>query len=553
MNTGPETIREQPRTEKKRETKKLPDALAETVPMRTPDVILEAVHSDMIADIAEARAETMIRFDSINSDVPTPSEGLVRFRDETIKMLDANGAAMEMEAEMARRESRALLALDESELNGPKTERSVSSEDVLAAISEQGPESSYDQKLEVLLPALEANPQLGATLNDLDLSSGEKLGVVLRLAKKSPNAFFTALETSGISLTRDEKMALSKDILEDDPLNFPEAAKRFNMAHDDVTEVIAEYSPENREVLLGVLKIPVREGTTPLPEGAEKGEKQLENKEISEKVEAVRGASRELMLAIETAFPERVEAERQRAKIERELMGKIESYGELFSSAAEQTAAKPIYLHFEGRPLPAINKPKSREEVIRPGIKEGEAVGREVLATFVDRALKLDIVPPTVLRDGPEGIGSVQDWQVGTVAHKLGNEAYSQKHEAELKKLAFFDWLTDNSDRHGGNWLVSPDGKHQAIDNGAIFGKRLTLFDRLKSVPSAKMAGKDLPPEIRKNVEELMRSPEVLASLKKGFEATLSEEDAPIVWEGFIAKLELVRNTPDFKIQDTEW
>ncbi len=582
MNGALEPKRHRSSPENQPDEEKTAERLAAAEPATRPDEVFELSGDDLMADIDSSQAESKKRLDDAERGFGELPLELLRSRREVMSLLDANGDTMRAVVDEARREAEALLPFadtepaldiassahaelgaDTSESRSPDQVARGKAEAAMAALVAKGPEgSSYDEKLSIILPALEANPWLGYQLDAVGLSPGEKLGVMLRLAKKSPAAFFTAIKSSGIDFTKDEKMAITQDILEDIPENFPEAARRFNLSHDDVAEIIREYDPENRAVLLQVLKIPGREGTKAYMGFSQEeaaffmeAEKSVEKRGEFKKIEAVRKVSRDLMLAIEAAFPERAEAERERAKAERELMGNMESFGELSDPAvkATQTANKPLYVNFEGRLLPACYKPRKREAAIRSGIVKGESVGREALAAFIDRALKLDLVPPTVLRDGPEGIGSVQDWKVGQSAFKLAGDAYDQRHEAELKKLAFFDWLTTNSDRHEGNWMVSPDGRHQAIDNGAIFGKRVDREDGLRSVPSDAMAGLDLPSEIRKNVEGLIGSPEVMAALKKGFEATLSAEDAVRAWKEFTDKLELVMADKDFKIQDSEW
>jgi hypothetical protein len=145
-----------------------------------------------------------------------------------------------------------------------------------------------------------------------------------------------------------------------------------------------------------------------------------------------------------------------------------------------------------------------------------------------------------VLRDGPEGLGSVQDWRVGKTAAKHGN-ADGIEHMDQLMRVALLDWLTGNADRHMGNWVIGADGKHQAIDNGAMFPKRLTKYDGLRSVPSFMLEGR------------LAGSPEVLKALKKGFDATLNKEDAARAWNEFSSRLEQAHTDKNFTIQPTEW
>lgn len=554
------------------------DEMAETVrkreaPPPPPNRLIEQADAAMREEIAAAQAETRKRLAGVDAAFgAAASRELADARRDALARLDANAAAMQAVADEAQREAAKFVAAADAnrKLRNPKVKVDAAllvgladlyPDKAVDGLIAKGKDFSYDDKLRVLLPALAADPDLGAKLDAAGLSPGEKFGVVLRLAKDSPFSFFRAAETSGLDFSLDEKKAIAQDMLERDPMLFPAAAENFRFSHDAIVDIIREYHPDDAAVLLKTLGIPGPEGAAPYADlrlsreetaWFMKSERNPEKRAAFKTVERAKGASRDLMLAIEAAYPDRVASERERFQAEQQLFRPIERVGELYLKK-DGSANKPLYINLEGRILPACYKPKRRETMMRRGIAQGEMVGRELLAAFVDRALKMDLVPPTVLRDGPDGIGTVQDWKVGKTAYRLGEEAYADKHDEQLTRLAFFDWMTQNSDRHDSNWLVSPDGKHQAIDNGSIFGKRVDRHDGLRSFPSAAMAGRPLPPELRKNVEGLLGSPEVMAALKKGFEATLSAEDADRSWKEFVGRLERVISNPVFAIQPSEW
>ncbi len=559
MSTGPDTIRDlPPLAERKTEPAEKAESEARAIP-ESPEKLIELSDDDIIEYIGDSQAETDKLLTDVEKELPIGLAETVPIRQEVMQALAANGQAMDEVAEGARRRAEAVMAGEDIPDLTAEAELIEEEENPEQAIDEligRGPDASYEEKLNVLVPALEANPELGARLDEIGLSTGEKLGVLLRVARREPTAFFRAVETSNTPLSPEEQAAITQDLVEKNPALLPMAAKQFGFSHETLSRIISEAPQSDRKGLLHALEIPGPDGSKSYSDFSQdeiawfmEGETSPEKREVYEQVERVKEASRDLMLALEEAFPERQAAERERARMERELLGRIEAYRDLGADSAN----KPLVINLEGRDLPAVYKPKSREGFIRTGIKQGEMVGREVLATFIDRSLKLDLAPATVLRDGPEGIGTVQDWKVGTLAYKLGDQAYDQKHAEQLTRLALFDWLTNNSDRHNGNWLVSPDGKHQAIDNGSIFAKRVTVYDGLRSFPSSAMAGQPLPPELRRNVEELAGSPEVMAALKQGFEATLSPEDAKRSWKEFTGKLKEIMDDKDFKIRNTEW
>lgn len=94
---------------------------------------------------------------------------------------------------------------------------------------------------------------------------------------------------------------------------------------------------------------------------------------------------------------------------------------------------------------------------------------REVAAYAVSRTLGWNLVPPTVLRNGPHGRGSVQLFvDVDQDAHFFvlrGDPAFRNA----LQKLALFDIITNNADRKGGHCLRSGASGIVAIDQGLCF------------------------------------------------------------------------------------
>jgi hypothetical protein len=101
--------------------------------------------------------------------------------------------------------------------------------------------------------------------------------------------------------------------------------------------------------------------------------------------------------------------------------------------------------------------------------QEGNLASREVASFMVSDALGLDLVPPTVLRDGPYGLGMVQAWvDIDTDVDLM---EYFQLDLPELKKLALFDALINNTDRKIGHLLPTQDGHLYACDHGVTFHK----------------------------------------------------------------------------------
>ena len=114
----------------------------------------------------------------------------------------------------------------------------------------------------------------------------------------------------------------------------------------------------------------------------------------------------------------------------------------------------------------AVYKPQRGERPLWD-FAEGTLCLREVAAYLVSQALGWSFIPPTVLRDGPHGLGSVQLFiDAEPEAHYF---TFRDEHVPELQRIALFDCLTNNADRKGGHCLRGKDGHIWAVDNALTF------------------------------------------------------------------------------------
>jgi uncharacterized repeat protein (TIGR03843 family) len=150
---------------------------------------------------------------------------------------------------------------------------------------------------------------------------------------------------------------------------------------------------------------------------------------------------------------------------------------------------------------------------------DGTLAGREVSAYLVSAALGWNVVPYTVVRDGPAGRGMVQRWvdQPGDVLDDAADEpsvepvdtgpdlvdllpvddippgflpilqAYDyagdevtlvHADDERLRRMAVFDVLINNADRKGGHILACVDGQVYGVDHGVS----LHTEDKLRTV-----------------------------------------------------------------------
>jgi uncharacterized repeat protein (TIGR03843 family) len=107
---------------------------------------------------------------------------------------------------------------------------------------------------------------------------------------------------------------------------------------------------------------------------------------------------------------------------------------------------------------------------------DGTLAGREVAAYLVSAATGWDIVPPTVMRDGPYGIGMCQLWI--DVEPDVDLAALARSGIEPLRRMAVFDAVVNNADRKGGHLLPVADGHVYGVDHGVCF----SIEDKLRTL-----------------------------------------------------------------------
>jgi hypothetical protein len=125
-----------------------------------------------------------------------------------------------------------------------------------------------------------------------------------------------------------------------------------------------------------------------------------------------------------------------------------------------------------GEPILAIYKPATGERPLRD-FPRGTLYRRETAAYELGTALRWPDIPPTVIRDGPHGVGSVQlfiDGQPDTNYFSMRDD-----HLERFEAIALFDIITNNADRKGGAVLLDRDDRLWAIDHGLTFNPHARL------------------------------------------------------------------------------
>ncbi len=121
----------------------------------------------------------------------------------------------------------------------------------------------------------------------------------------------------------------------------------------------------------------------------------------------------------------------------------------------------------------AIYKPVRGERPLwdfEPGLHR-----RECAAYHLSHALGFQVVPPTVIRDGTFGEGSLQ-WFVNADHSQHYFTIFENREDLhdQLRKIAVFDFVANNTDRKSGHCLIADD-HIWGIDHGLCFAADFKL------------------------------------------------------------------------------
>jgi uncharacterized repeat protein (TIGR03843 family) len=114
----------------------------------------------------------------------------------------------------------------------------------------------------------------------------------------------------------------------------------------------------------------------------------------------------------------------------------------------------------------AVYKPRRGERPLWD-FPRGTLYLREYAAYLVSQVLGWPLVPPTVVRDGPQGMGALQLY--------IDNDpqanyfTFRDERIEDVQRIAAFDLVVNNADRKAGHCLLGRDGHVWAIDHGITF------------------------------------------------------------------------------------
>ena len=200
-------------------------------------------------------------------------------------------------------------------------------------------------------------------------------------------------------------------------------------------------------------------------------------------------------------------------------------------------------------PLMGVYKPQAGERPLRDfprGLHK-----RERASYLLSRILGWPDIPPTVIRGGPHGEGSVQ-----LFIHADEEDTYFSMRDDlsdQFESIAGFDVVVNNADRKGGACLKDADGKIWAIDQGLTFNP----YARVRTV-MFEFCGQPINPRLVESLKQLRpllstdsgvevsESSDPKADLISELKATLSDGDL----DGLCARIDTVLEDPVFPMLD---
>ena len=153
-------------------------------------------------------------------------------------------------------------------------------------------------------------------------------------------------------------------------------------------------------------------------------------------------------------------------------MGEINISGRLVDASNATLFGSCTHL---GSELSIIYKPIAGERPLWD-FADGNLASREYASYLLSELLGWNLVPVTILRDGPFGEGMVQQWI--DIDEDIDLALFYRTDDPRLRRMALFDAILNNTDRKIGHLLPTKDGEIFGCDHGVTFH----VEDKLRTV-----------------------------------------------------------------------
>lgn len=165
-----------------------------------------------------------------------------------------------------------------------------------------------------------------------------------------------------------------------------------------------------------------------------------------------------------------------------------------------------VALEHDGQQHLAIYKPTAGERPLHD-FPFGTLHNREMASWLVSDTLGWNIVPPTVLRDGPYGEGSAQIF-VPHIEERDDAEEFWGADTIVNERFVLFDHIINNTDRKLTHCLVSEAGRPFGIDHGLSFH----VEPKLRTV-MWQFVEEPIRDELKSDMRALLENDDVMAQI----------------------------------------
>lgn len=191
-----------------------------------------------------------------------------------------------------------------------------------------------------------------------------------------------------------------------------------------------------------------------------------------------------------------------------------------------------------GESFPVVYKPIAGERPLWD-FPDGSLAGREVAAFELSSQIGFNCVPTTVMREGPFGKGAVQQW-IDT-STEVDFIASAQQETPQMRNMALFDVVVNNTDRKFGHILFTADGEVFGCDHGVTFHEEFKLRTVLWQ-----FAGEQL------NSAEIFRLEQITKWLETPSSATFRDHINQVEQEALLKRVENLMQE-GFPYPSQEW
>lgn len=221
--------------------------------------------------------------------------------------------------------------------------------------------------------------------------------------------------------------------------------------------------------------------------------------------------------------------------IEHLLAGTLEVTGRLVDASNATLYGECT---FNDSKMAVIYKPIAGERPLWD-FPDGNLAHREYAAFLISEYSGWNVVPPTVLREGPFGLGMVQQWI--DIDESIDLALYYREDNENLRRMALFDAVINNTDRKIGHLLPVIDGTLLGCDHGVTFHEE----NKLRTV-IWQFAERELTPEEIRTLGELVTKLQVESAVLNGL---ITE----IEFGALIARIEGLIESGKFPSPSEDW